>query len=436
MFKQVKTNKVLGYYSPAFFYMELNTETTFDNLLLNEKTELIFFHEYIHFLQDIFCLYGVNNIRHILILLKDKISYMQKNKQIIKKLPAKYSSALVSGINELFKYQYGEKNKNTIENLNKYGLNVTIKIINSESVYIDGNDMLVHYISFNEITEKYQLGSIDIIEGMAFLLGKRMFKNIVQEAPAFPYRTIEILIEYYCPFSFPDNLYIIALCELSLCCDSPMEIFMETIKKFKEKLFVPKNMEDFIENVMIEEHLKQYNYLHSVLVDDTLKEFEYIFDKDNYFSDILLWVKTLLLKAKEVKGKNNYLPITNYFKDNDKNAFHKLISNEIGTPIIYLEQNKQGYYFNVNNATKDLYIFRVLENFFNSLYVGYGCFMEDYCREKSKIYCENNFTDNNCKNIPSKRASELYENLCPYAVLWKYFGLKIDLEFKKMPNFV
>ena len=60
------TDDVLAFYKPAFFGMQVNVSakeldfSKWDSISEHDLT--IFFHEYIHFLQDISTVWGVNNI--------------------------------------------------------------------------------------------------------------------------------------------------------------------------------------------------------------------------------------------------------------------------------------------------------------------------------------------------------------------------------------
>jgi hypothetical protein len=417
--------------------MELDVETDFDEILKNDISESVFFHEYIHFLQDIFTTYGINNIRNILLLLRDKIAYMKKEKSNITQLPVIFDSNIVDDINKQVNYTFGINDCLIVRELNKLNIQSCKINMNCEQKYIGSKPLDIYYIGFEKSSYEYQLGSVDIIEGMAFLLEKKVFGKNIFDSPTLPYKTIQLLVNDICPFVFHDDIFLIALCELSLNCSNPMMFFIETLMGLQEKKYIPKNINEFIKLVLQDRYIEcngiyyeQGDSPYFDILKDTLEEFDYIFSNDECFSDVLSWIKTLFSFADEVK-KYKSLTITNYFiGNNGKDIFHNLICNIIGTPVIYISENKQGYYFDVKNATDKLFILRVLFNFYNSLYTGETCQMEEYCKIKSKIEGSKDFTDENCRKKPSIRASKSYVYLCPYAVFWKYFGLPLDLKFK------
>lgn len=435
MIKNIEYNQVLGFYKPAFFYMELGVEGDFDKILKHPKSESVFFHEYIHFLQDIFTTYGMNNIRNILLLLRDKISYMQKNEY--QELPVNFKSAIVDDYKKQFNFTYGINDKDKIEKIN-INENTKIAKIHFETKYIENKPLDIYYLTFEGIPYEYQIGAVDIMESMAFLLENYSYGKDTYDSPPLPYKTIDIIIRNLCPDSFPGIEYVAAMCELSLSSGNPMMFFMETIEKFKNIRYKPDNINDFINKVLEDRNIECNGIVYEgannpyfVIINEVINEFHYIFDNDKYFEKILLWLDTLLGKARDIKNYEKFAPITRYFvNENPKEHFHNLICNIIGTPIIYMQNNKRGYYFDVNNATPELFLLRILGNFFNSLYNGSVCMMQEYCREKSRIEETPDITDNNCITSPSLRIEDNY--LCPYAALWKYFKLKSSVKYKSM----
>jgi hypothetical protein len=437
MNKKIKYNQTLGFYKPAFFYMELDVEDDFEKILKCQKSESVFFHEYIHFLQDILTTYGINNIRSILLLLRDKISYMQKNEY--QELPVDFKSIVVDDFNKQFKFTYGINDENKMKVLETIDENIIITKIRDETAYIGKNPLKMYYLSFEGIPYEYQLGSIDIIESMAFLLEHYTFGKDVYNSPTLPYKTVDILIRNTCPNSFPGIEYVVAICELSLRSGNPMMFLIKTIIKFQDINYEPDNLYDFINKVIEDINIECNGIVYVdtsnpyfMILDEVISELHYIFGNDKYFENILLWLDTLLGKMKEIKKYEKYLPITKYFLNNNpKDHFHNLICNIIGTPIIYIPNNKRGYYFEVNNATEELFFLRVLDNFFDSLYYGSACKMRKYCNEKSKIEGTSDTTDDNCTLSPSLRSEDSYVDLCPYGALWKYFKLISTVKYKK-----
>ena len=103
-----RQNTNLGFYLPSFFRLHLSTDNPISDLnKLIEKDLSIFFHEYIHFIQDISTYYGLNNIHAT-------VEYF------------KYANMVVRGTEGYFKIPI-EPDANAENNvgLNKYINNIT-----------------------------------------------------------------------------------------------------------------------------------------------------------------------------------------------------------------------------------------------------------------------------------------------------------------------
>ena len=59
-----KLNTTLGFYSPSFLSMHVGTKKSLINLntLHDDFTEIVYLHEYCHFIQDVATNYGLSNI--------------------------------------------------------------------------------------------------------------------------------------------------------------------------------------------------------------------------------------------------------------------------------------------------------------------------------------------------------------------------------------
>lgn len=61
----------LGLYSSSFLKMYLNTDENLENIFaLSDPTSAAFLHEYVHFLQDITTIYGLQNSVHVVQYIK------------------------------------------------------------------------------------------------------------------------------------------------------------------------------------------------------------------------------------------------------------------------------------------------------------------------------------------------------------------------------
>lgn len=53
-------HQLLGYYTPAFFHINVGTNSSFERF--SDRDLSVYLHEYIHFIQDTTTIYGLNNM--------------------------------------------------------------------------------------------------------------------------------------------------------------------------------------------------------------------------------------------------------------------------------------------------------------------------------------------------------------------------------------
>ena len=438
MYNEVDYDKKLGIYKPSFFYIELDVGTEFADILKNTSSLSVFFHEYIHFLQDILTINGINNTRSIFLLLQNAISFMQQSKNGIKSLPHYFPSKNKIDYKSIIQYTYGNNDKNIFKMLNNSSK--IIKITPEKNILYN-KPIMTYYITFDNIQFKYQLGTRDIKEGMAFFLQEWVFGKDIPIPPIFPYKTIEMLVNYFSPNSFPEKIYLIALCELSLTCANPMMFFIETLEVFSQEGYVPNNINDFEKKVMLGRKIDcndiiydDCKVLYNYLVDELINQYKVLLNND-LFSDTISWLNILLENSKHIIY-NKTLPITMLFISDGKKYFQQTVTDILGSPIIYLKGKRRGHFFDVHGASGNLYFLRVLERFMHSLYYGTSCWLDEYCKEICTSLQIDDYTDDNCRKYPTRRIRPNAN--CPFVYICDLFGLPEDVEFSKYsekPNF-
>jgi hypothetical protein len=438
MYNPVDFDRVLGIYKPSFFYMELDVETEFDGILKNRRSESVFFHEYVHFLQDVLTIFGINNTRNILLLLHDGIYHMQRMNNTIKSLPLMFNSKIKDDSRKISQYTYGINDKEKYKKINDLSKIMHLK---DSTKYFDKKPIKIYHISFGPGICDYQFGTRDIKEGMAYLIQKWVFGADTPSAPVCPYKIIQLLVNYICPYSFPEDIYLIALCELCLNCANPAMFFIETLEIFANEKYIPRDICDFEKRIQVGRKIEcnnvvydDFNVLYCQLIDELIFEMNKLF-YDSIFDSVKSWLETLFINAKKINTYES-LPITMFFINNGINNFHNLISSILGTPIIYIKNNKRGYYFDVHNSSDDLFFLRVLERFNNSLYYGTSCWLDEYCREICKLRGIDDYTNKDCRKYSSRRIGLNYN--CPFSYFCQLFGLPKNAEFKnyaQKPNF-
>ena len=234
----------LGYYIPSFFEMHVNTycdDLTINKLPLKDMTVL--FHEYIHFLQDFTTYYGLNAIYT-------------------------YSEYLHSVVNRI----YGIKTKefpvpfNITDNtdnvlLNKQILNFTqgdteeCTPFSVDEVEEDVDELLpnafmknVPNVILNLNGDLRVFGAIAIMESMAYLMEQLCSPVGYEKSPDFPYRSAELVADFYVKDFSENPLMILALCDMSLQSSNPGACFVRVMKGIRDGNVVFEKPEDIYDH--------------------------------------------------------------------------------------------------------------------------------------------------------------------------------------------
>lgn len=429
-------DKTLGSYMPSFFYMNLDFEfykASCSIFNLNERDFSIFVHEYIHFLQDISSFALMNN------------SYVY----------SEYIHAVVNYIRTLpigefdvplkLPFNYGNVELNQFVNNACMGSNDTVDIVicnrvDTKRVKVPYRNNIVKelVLPYIESTHKKKLffGTYAVMESMAYLMEKRMSKGFTP-VPDYPYLSAQMVIEQRYPEFGKDDLNIIALCDISLQYSNPGWIFVSFLDMMKEIGFLPSDPHDLyiianqlpvsqmgentsFDNGIIEMAFMLTRRLKLYLSGSRYSGFHNIVNK--YFGFGL---------RNRIQNKTFMLDLASAGYGKDNTVFFKTL-NELGSPII---RDKYGDFYQIPymNDNSDMFLstFPAIEQIFKCLSKGSDiCEMIDMC-EQTIQHAREIFGDSyadyipeineNCYDKPWCKINE--EKLCPYALLWKHWGL-------------
>ncbi|PZR30060.1 MAG: hypothetical protein DI535_00745 [Citrobacter freundii] len=213
-----------GLYKPTFFNLLINKNEVLDsNNVIKEIHSHIFFHEYIHFLQDVLTSFGLRNI----CTLARKLSII--NHEIIDSadtsfsIPFKSKNSSLKNETDLFNMFWGtaelpdEDRDFAIINLEKHPnlFNPALadrSFINVNITYRDNLDK-----------ECFYLGAIHFMEGIAHILERNYEVGI--DAPPFPYKIVEKIIRtVFSEGDFTERNFILIM-ETALEAHDPAECF-------------------------------------------------------------------------------------------------------------------------------------------------------------------------------------------------------------------
>lgn len=407
------TRTANGFYLPSYFYITIESDENIDVCI--ENNEQTFIHEYIHFLQDLILPYC---IRQTLISNRDFtliVSTAYKDKLMAR--PFKKWDEDSEITYKQLDYTWG--GNDFIENKHK------IKNIKSEYFEIDTNAKVYKYILTLNDGSKYQVGARDFLE---YIAHKIESKNWKVNHPAFPYKTVDLIFEYY-GFDWITDEVKICIIEFTLYNDNPMNLLVSVlIDSIKA---TPKHFNSYetCKNLLLRTMWNSTGGFSETMFTKTerrLKDLQVSLNgkyANENFIQIQKWIGLIINFSK--KELSNKFIFTELFML-DKNEFNKKISfflEQIGIPMVF--NNKDECIsllpedFNQNDFVP-LYVVNKFMSFSSSNES--VCPLKQFCTASM-----NEIIDDNCTNNLKMRAKT--EELCNFGAFIKSYGLH-DIQWK------
>ena len=417
-------HQTLGYYTPAFFHINIGTNVSFNKL--SDRDLSICLHEYIHFIQDTTTIYGLYNmyVYSEYIRFATNRAYNSKNKRFnIPVLPTednKDNVYLNMKINNLTNGDSGEIK--TIKDI------LSINIIdeptgvlgslvdNIESVVVQciddkGNDFILSF------------GALSIMENMAYLM-EQMTCSDYAHSPDYPYSFVEKITEKIYPQFGENRLNVLALCDLSLQYNNPGKVLVQYLQEMLSNKWLPTNPEELYDEIYSRKNsinnkgeisLEQ-NF--NELADVVKRQTQGYFNDPQIFTNIRNWIEHLLTTAKKLRFQNRYfiLEVAKGGNLKTNKAFKQLLG-EIGTPLISNNSGECTLLYPNKPKGVELGYFSAIGQIISIFEKGNcDCSLHPIC-----IKCGNE-VDNRCQSAPWERSNDI--KLCPVALLWKHWKLK------------
>lgn len=412
-------DKALGLYCPSFYFIELNTDYDFINSDNNRNAQRfgVLLHEYIHFLQDITTTYGQANFsatieRFMAFVYK---SYIQTNANI--KVPIKLDEFENAETNhDLFSLYRGDNNEIYLHKI--LSMEIHTKPNGLIETYENAGEIIVYIKTNKEESIEYRLGALGIMESMAHLIETHIYPQN-EGIYHLPYNICEIVAEELYPQLLSCKANLVALCDVSLMYYHPGEIFYCLLVKMKSDCFIPKNIEDIYEyayKTIGPEYLPIFADCHT----RSKENINELFKINSLHEGLNKWANDLFDQASYIRT-NNKIFISKIMELETEEAIQYALDlmSKFGIPLLI---DKRGNTYNGVNKKYidvDLTIFRaVYALYYIFSDFEFGCNMQTICSNipGKKII------DERCKLRPWEKCSD--KELCPFAQLWKKWGLE------------
>jgi hypothetical protein len=440
-------NQALGYYNSSFFQMHIATDEKIERITdLSETAFATLIHEYIHFIQDITTLHGLQNIFNTIQYLKFAINEVYKTENEFH-IPIEFSKVNIGDLgyfrSRIYDISYGYTDSyDDVEILDYHPLALPIDdrcIVNSMpvtelNIEIDGN-----------YNDSYIFGAGCIYENMAYIMGRYMAQFGTVTSPDAPYNLATKLAEKIYKEFAEDELNVLAVCDIALNSSNPGKVFVEIIQEYKDKKIVPNDprelYDDFYNRVFQNAEatkdghfFSQTNYLDNFIKMAELVEKElysyfrpaYPDAQDEFSVNMRLindWIASVFASVKNWRTQNPYF-IIDMADGGERYANKTFVQfyNEFGLPFC-TNNNNDGCFYHPKFLTNELHIsyFSAASQIFDILNGGFEmCDFYCYCRKCKMEGTGDVVVDSRCAT-PWQRCNDA--RICPVATIWKHWKL-------------
>lgn len=414
-----------GSYVPSFFLMKIDSEH-FGNEMSDRETSL-FVHEYVHFLQSITTVKGLERLTSDFWMLRRMVEYVKEQGKL--NVSVLFNKDVLNEITKnnerIDTIAWGEScPKSIAEKIQLKDVSVDTKTFDIDGVrYMD----TVTFTCIDAEGEEgvFTFGTRDLYEGMAYLIEMLITKDY-EHSPDCPYSTARMVAEYYYPELAKDPKNIIALCDNALMFTNPGVEYVRMIQFMREVGFLPQSPDKIYAFIELNWEVNDIDSSATTLdafiskVSEAREILHGCLSNDAYFDSYHRWIDFILDYAISLRIHDPLFWIT--IVDNgyvNENMYFKTLLNSLGTPIVEIKKN-ECFSMNIDEKidTYCLSYFRVFYQLYELLIRGIlECNLLSWC---SNPQCGTK-PDKCCWDEPWNHCEE--KDLCPFVAIWNHWGL-------------
>lgn len=411
-----------GYYNPTFLQMKVDAPCDLSNLNNIKRQHFsTFFHEYIHYLQDVTTTFGIINANIICNRLKHFVKEIEISTNPTFEVPLLIPAEHITSINrELQQIYMGnvslgdslEPSQVTINKIDLIDVSAILQSKNDDKVY----EVVVN-VGVKSSNYDFKFGAICLMETMANLIQMKHFPEV--KAPAFPYYS-GVLIANNIYQTIGDNPeFVFALCDACLMEYNPGHAFVSMLMLMSENKFVPEKSEE-IYNFVFENIKGRIGESLMEIFLNASEEVEKLygdFFESSAFIEERKWSSAVISEARRLRTSVPNFMVELYRETSPFGRKIVEVADIMGTPLMF-NRNELGFFqepkkvrgisIDPSRLAAILEMFKLFEDGKKS------------CGLKS--FCEQNIsTDQRCIEEPWSRCKDL--QLCAYAQFWKTWKL-------------
>ncbi|WP_295232395.1 hypothetical protein [Sediminibacterium sp.] len=433
----------IGLYTPSFFRIHLGTnEVMGDIRQMHPDLAATFFHEYVHYLQDLTTTYGLMNINYVVDFIKTVNANQRNsgNRELL--IPYQLSpenDGTVFYNSELQRIYCG-----TVTNTNARRINSCqiiqeqVTLLNAENQTYEKTVERVLLIGTDDKGQRYQyyFGSDAVIESMAYELEQHLYPGITDTPANFPYTACRLLANFLLPDFADDPLRVIAVCDVVMMEFNPGLGFyraIEAIIRDKVDITDPDNIHKALYTGNSNPFLgfstteELFNYMSTSGASQLNSYFT-----TGVFGQNKIWFDYLFTKAAIIRRThpNLFLQIARGGPIATNTAFHAIYG-ELGQPATTNNDFRAVYrIYNLDSNNIFPEMTWVINQIFN-IYLNSGssnmcrCNLYNWCRLSCEHLGIDDYTDDRCWDEPWARVNDAQP--CTFAQVWKSWGMENEI---------
>lgn len=415
-----------GCYTPAFFDMFIDTDkpaTALNLQSFNDHERSVFFHEYVHFMQDFMTVCGLSNIYCL--------------NERFRLIACDYATQNPFYVPVHIKDNKGNVLLNiTLNNLSWGGMGnlPTFQINGTSTTPINYYELMFagispfQYVELDTDQGKLGFGKREIMESMAYIL-QRLCTKIDYKSPEYPYCAAEKLAQHLCHTGFEKDPYnIVALCDVALMSSNPGFMFVYYLQRIDSGDLHVGKAEDIYDDYYKQKGVCNKKVMlpmeHFEMVSQMAKKaLKSYIDIPQINTHLHPWIDLVFDTGLQIRQSEKYFFLTlARMGDIMSNTLFLGILDKVGTPLMHNRNNEYGRQkSNPDYGDIFQYITALLavENIFNGIFT---CPLINFCNQstgQTKIS-----VNESCLHAPWKRRNDV--NLCPVAMIIKHRKLAVN----------
>lgn len=429
-----------SYYMPSFFRIKVGVYDDFTDMLsIPFGAYSLFFHEYIHFIQDVSTIYGLMNLHTITYYLHEVASRVGKDMENEFEVP----QCLIYRVGD-----YGFDNfklrsvyMGTPINPKRKKINIINYSITPHADPSIPTDVVTVTFEDNGTASSFFFGGNHVCEGMAYMCESYAYTPLFEksgypppEADDYPYNICQKLAEIIYPEISHLTVFLVAICDMSLMTYHPGLSYVRLLKYLKETDYLSKytcdeELMSFIESLykdgtgFLKGSHVDFTELQNIVKDLIIKNFKCAeFEGNNRWIDILF--ERVNMFRTQLPSFVTDLLLFNNGEDIRKNECFVYLLGLIGSPLIVNEDNEGAIslpiHFGDPTFMPGLFwaINQVLRVFANEKPI--PCELKNHCLRSAKLDPDIK-VDERCDTAPWSRCYD--KRLCPFATIWRHWNL-------------